>query len=528
MEILIDEFCTIQNVTIFIDCSEKIYSCTLNHTNIEKNNNKFYIIQILTNGVNEYYVYSRYGRVGEKGTIVPIVKFDTPYLATREFHKRFRTKTGNIWSGGSTIDFVPKPGKYIMMDTVIPDVEIIEEIKPVTLENSSEESSGEIISIKLEPQVNNVISLISSKKLMTDTIKKMDVDTSKLPLGKISKSQIEKAYSILKKIKLWVEVDKTNIIAAGILDPDKFIEKELIELSSSFWTLIPFSCGRNRPPIIQSSEQLKKYSELLEIMENIKIAGQIFRKTNNITDIYKELNVSINILNKETLEWSLIEKYIKNTHASTHSYKLNIVNIFKLDKPGHDENDKDDYFGSLTDHRLLIHGSRMANFMGVLTEGLRIPKQTQVLNGSVLGLGVYFADSISKSFNYCQSSETKNVGFVLLCEVALGCNPHIVTNATFDQRPALNYTSRIALGKIRPKDNGNEIININPEGGTEGGTETEGCNNNNVITIPCGELEESGINYGGFRYNEYVVYDSRQYRFRYLLQLSSEGFINYW
>jgi poly [ADP-ribose] polymerase len=510
MEILVDEFCTIPNIKVFTTSSKQIYSCILNNTNIEKNNNKFYIIQILTDGVNEYYVYSRYGRVGEKGTIVPFVKFNNTYSAVTEFQKRFRTKTGNNWSG-STIDFVPKPGKYIMMDTVIPDVEIIEE---ETLEKSSGNKNVNLII--LEPQVTSVISLISNKKLMINTIKKLDVDTSKLPLGKISKSQIEKAYSILKKIKLCIEVDKTNIIAAGILDPDKFIEKELISLSSSFWTLIPFSCGRNRPPIIQSSEQLKKYSELLEIMENIKIAGQIFRKTNNITDIYRELNVSINILNKETLEWSLIEKYIKNTHASTHSYKLNIVNIFKLDKPGHDENDKDGYFGSLPDHRLLIHGSRMANFMGVLTEGLRIPKQTQVLNGSVLGLGVYFADSISKSFNYCQSAETENIGFVLLCEVALGCNPHIVTESTFDQRPSLNYTSRIALGKIRPEDNGNEIINI----------KTEGCNNN--VIIPCGELEESGINYGGFRYNEYVVYDSRQYRFRYLLQLSSEGFINYW
>ena len=37
------------------------------------------------------------------------------------------------------------------------------------------------------------------------------------------------------------------------------------------------------------------------------------------------------------------------------------------------------------------------------------------------GKGVYFADVSSKSANYCYPTRTKNVGFVLLCEV---CNQY--------------------------------------------------------------------------------------------------------
>ena len=48
---------------------ERIYAATLNQCNIEKNNNKFYIIQVLQNESepNELVVFTRWGRVGVQG-----------------------------------------------------------------------------------------------------------------------------------------------------------------------------------------------------------------------------------------------------------------------------------------------------------------------------------------------------------------------------------------------------------------------------------------------------------------------------
>jgi poly [ADP-ribose] polymerase len=34
--------------------------------------------------------------------------------------------------------------------------------------------------------------------------------------------------------------------------------------------------------------------------------------------------------------------------------------------------------------------------------------------------GVYFADMVSKSANYCGTSKENNIGMILLCDVALG------------------------------------------------------------------------------------------------------------
>jgi len=38
----------------------------------------------------------------------------------------------------------------------------------------------------------------------------------------------------------------------------------------------------------------------------------------------------------------------------------------------------------------------------------------------MFGKGIYFADMVSKSANYCHTSKSSPTGLLLLCEVALG------------------------------------------------------------------------------------------------------------
>ena len=40
--------------------------------------------------------------------------------------------------------------------------------------------------------------------------------------------------------------------------------------------------------------------------------------------------------------------------------------------------------------------------------------------GYMFGKGIYFADMVSKSANYCYTSKSNPTGLLLLCEVALG------------------------------------------------------------------------------------------------------------
>jgi poly [ADP-ribose] polymerase len=66
-------------------------------------------------------------------------------------------------------------------------------------------------------------------------------------------------------------------------------------------------------------------------------------------------------------EYSIIEQYVKNTHAETHSsYSLSIKNVFKVNRTGEDKRFKP--FKKLHNHKLLWHGSRITNFAAILSQ----------------------------------------------------------------------------------------------------------------------------------------------------------------
>lgn len=62
----------------------------------------------------------------------------------------------------------------------------------------------------------------------------------------------------------------------------------------------------------------------------------------------------------------------------------------------------------------------MTNYVGILSEGLKIAPPDAPSTGYMFGKGLYFADVCSKSAGYCHASVDNSTGYVLLCEVALG------------------------------------------------------------------------------------------------------------
>jgi poly [ADP-ribose] polymerase len=89
------------------------YAVILNQTNIGGNNNKFYIIQLLQNKEGSFFVWTRWGRVGENG-LFNIESFSSQNSAENEFLKKFKSKTGNKWSDLKS--FVAKTDKYVVVE----------------------------------------------------------------------------------------------------------------------------------------------------------------------------------------------------------------------------------------------------------------------------------------------------------------------------------------------------------------------------------------------------------------------------
>ena len=135
----VDSYCTLEDVTVY-----NYYECTLNQTDIKRGSNKFYIMQILKPPAHKYYyLWTRYGRVGEKGNS-NVATFESEYSAIRKFEATFRSKTGNRFND----DFVEKSGKYTLIDLSEDDVEI----------------EDKKILCNLDPRLQNVLSLISNNE----------------------------------------------------------------------------------------------------------------------------------------------------------------------------------------------------------------------------------------------------------------------------------------------------------------------------------------------------------------------------
>ena len=108
----------------------------------------------------------------------------------------------------------------------------------------------------------------------------------------------------------------------------------------------------------------------------------------------------------------MIQKYVDNTHGSSHSnYKLHIEEVFSISK----KSEVKRYQNNLHNKQLLWHGSRLTNYVGILSKGLRIAPPEAPVTGYMFGKGVYFADMVSKSANYCHTSKRSNRGLMLLC-----------------------------------------------------------------------------------------------------------------
>jgi len=140
---------------------------------------------------------------------------------------------------------------------------------------------------------------------------------------------------------------------------------------------------------------------------------------------------------------------LKNSHGPTHDqYTLEIKDLFEIKRFG--EEQKFYPFKQLHNRMLLWHGSRVTNFVGILSEGLKVAPPSAPVTGYMFGKGLYFADVPSKAANYCHAKADHPEGILILCEVALGNMYQVYKAKTFTKAP-IYYHSVNGVGRNRPE-----------------------------------------------------------------------------
>ncbi|KJE95327.1 poly synthetase 3 [Capsaspora owczarzaki ATCC 30864] len=472
------------------------YDCMLNQTNSANNNNKYYVIQLLTNGTS-YWTWNRWGRVGEPGQNA-LKGFGTGLAAAeKDFCAKYKDKTSNTWDNRA--NFVPRAGKYtqIEMDYEEDDADAVKQAALNKLNAAAGKAAAARAAPKVRPctlpaPVQSLLKLIFSNDMFKNAMQEFNIDMAKMPLGKISLSQLAKGYQVLEQLQ-----DEINNGASG---------SKLTQLSDQFYTHIPHSFGRTRPPTISSAATVRAKMDMLDVLGDIataqallkaqdaeaeKVAETVEEVDDPLTVNYKALNASLVPVDRNSAQFKAIEAYTKNTS----SHPPQILDIFEVVREG--EEKRHDVHNAIKERKLLWHGTNVAVVVAILKSGLRIMPHS----GGRVGAGIYFADMNEKSAGYVRSAADRT-GIMFLNEVALGKEHGIFQDDSSLRKAPAGFDSIVARGTIMPTPANDTVFKI------------EGRD----VVVPQGPRMNTG-HQSSFHHNEYLVYNESQCRIRYLLKM---------
>ncbi|XP_060555294.1 poly [ADP-ribose] polymerase 1-like [Ruditapes philippinarum] len=454
-----------------------IYNAVLGLVDVVRGTNSYYKLQALEgDGKNTWWVFRAWGRVGTTVGGNKVERCGSRNSAISSFKAFYLEKTNNAWEDRA--NFKKFPNKFYPLD-----IDYGQDSEGDIKQISSKDSKS-----KLPKSVKDLVCMIFDVESMKKAMLEFEIDLKKMPLGKLSKKQIQTAYSVLTEL---LNLTEKGGSATQILDA-----------SNRFYTLIPHDFGMKKPPMLDTKEIIKSKTEMLDNLLEIEVAYSMLKGGDQGEDPidahYKQLKTEIVPLPKEDEEFKRLVQYVRNTHAATHNmYELEVEEIWKIKREG--EYSRYKPFRDLHNRKLLWHGSRVTNFGGILSQGLRIAPPEAPVTGYMFGKGVYFADMVSKSANYCRTSKQDPKGLMMLCEVALG-NMHECTRAEYVNKLPKGKHSCKGLGMTMPDPKESYMT---PDG----------------VEIPLGQSTKAPVGYSSLLYNEFIVYDVAQINMKYLLKM---------
>ncbi|KAG7282048.1 hypothetical protein CRUP_023564 [Coryphaenoides rupestris] len=439
---------------------------------------------------SKYWVFRSWGRVGTTIGGNKLDKFQDKLSAMDNFLGVYKEKTGNTWN---CTNFTKYPNKFYPLEIDYgQDEDAVKRLTesagtrselakpypnkfyPLEIDYGQDEDAVKRLTesagtrSELAKPVQELIRMIFDVESMKKAMVEFEIDLQKMPLGKLSKRQIQSAYALLSEVQQAVS--------------DSVAESQILDLSNRFYTLIPHDFGMKKPPLLSNLDYSKV--QMLDNLLDIEVAYSLLRggaEDNGKDPIdlnYEKLKTKIEVVDKNSSEAEIILQY-----------------IFKIVREG--EYQRFRPFKDLHNRQLLWHGSRTTNYAGILSQGLRIAPPEAPVTGYMFGKGVYFADMVSKSANYCHTSQSDPVGLLLLGEVALG-NMHELKKAA--------HITKIPKGKHSVKGVGRTAPDPGATATLDG------------VQVPLGKGSNTNIDDTSLLYNEYIVYDVAQVNLKYLLK----------
>ena len=273
--------------------------------------------------------------------------------------------------------------------------------------------------LDLHPAVADLVRYLyaeATNALTTSVCAKITAEGIETPLGILTIGQIEKGEAIL------AEAYKVFQEKSGSVSGRK---RKLEQLSGEFYTVIPHRIGRSRAAVeaavlgdVGAFAAKQETLQLMKDMLNVNGDGGSVLYDAQVDSQYLSLKCDVRYLEKGGAEYRQIEQYVHKSQAR--GERVRVQNVYAVRRPGEHEA----FTSQIDNQRLLFHGSRMQNWVGLLSRGILLPKLAVTLgarrtDAGWLGHGIYFGDSATTSAAYTSPGKRKT-SFMALARVALG------------------------------------------------------------------------------------------------------------
>jgi poly [ADP-ribose] polymerase len=460
---------------------EVVKKAVLQVTDIKTNRNKYYAIELHHGGDGDgarYRVYTHYGRTDDLETNPDAGQkecryFEAKWEAEACYDSIYRQKTGASKGYKEIALASTKIGSQKARGTGAGQIDA-RTLERLAQARPGGEGVAPAVS-KLQPGVQDLVRYVydEAKGALTSTVSaKITAHGIETPLGILTLGQIEKGEAILTSLYDLFQDKKAKRRA-----------EEMLRLSGEFYTAIPHRIGRSRAAVagavINTLEAFEQKQTTLQLMKDMLQvngeAGNVLFDA-RVDQEYEALGSRVEWVEPGCSEFKEMADHV--VHSQIKSKRIQVRNLFRVRR----EAEWAQFTESIDNHKLLFHGSRIQNWVGILSHGILLPKIVVSMgvhrtDAGWLGHGIYFGDAACTSFFYTTPGK-KKTSFMAIARVALG--------------KMKDYT-KITYGLTAP-----------PAG-----------------YHSCHGVRAKALRPSEFADDEFVVYDVRQQRLEYLVEVAA-------
>lgn len=205
-------------------------------------------------------VFFSKSRIGTRFGSKKIDEYNNQSKVIDAFHQIFFDKTENQWSNRG--NFEKFSNKHYPLEIDYDDHQQLNKI----LSNSERK-----VRCQLSSSVQDLIRWIFNVEIMEKTLLAFEIDLAKMPLGKLSRNQLNKVYQVLMELQT-------------LITPDSTKKTLIIDATNRFYTLIPYDFGLTKPKILDHIDLIQSKTEMIDNLLEIEIAYSLLKGSTDKND----------------------------------------------------------------------------------------------------------------------------------------------------------------------------------------------------------------------------------------------------